>query len=194
MNGGRLNISKGQWALTLPSETITYPPQMPQSLRDRFKPFQKTSHIYRLYLHYCYLLGVLLKKTTYHPTSPYLKEALRKLDELSNQVWYMSKYGMETSDDLYAERERLQGESTKLQNKIHRASPAEKETLWQEKSGVTERITELRKQLKLNKALRNGQLKYRRKPNCSMPMNTGQKKSNRAENHKERSTGNDDRQ
>ncbi len=34
--------------------TITYPPQMPQSLRDWFKPFQKTSHIYKLYLHYCY--------------------------------------------------------------------------------------------------------------------------------------------
>lgn len=32
---------------------ITYPPQMPQDLRSWFKPFQKTSHIYRLYLHYC---------------------------------------------------------------------------------------------------------------------------------------------
>ena len=29
---------------------ITYPPQMPQSLRDWFQPFKKTSHIYRLYL------------------------------------------------------------------------------------------------------------------------------------------------
>ena len=28
---------------------ITYPPQMPQDLRSWFKPFQKTSHIYRLY-------------------------------------------------------------------------------------------------------------------------------------------------
>ena len=58
--------------------SITYPPQMPQSLRDWFKPFQKTSHIYRLYLHYCYLLGVLPKKTTYRPTSPY------RLDRITN--------------------------------------------------------------------------------------------------------------
>ena len=150
--------------------TVTYPPQMPQNLRDWFKPFQKTSHIYRLYLHYCYLLGVLPKKTTYRPTSPYLKEDLKKLEELSEQVRYMSKYGIETFDDLYANRERLQGEMdkliayrTKLQNKIRRASLAEKETLRREKSGVTKRITELRKQLKLNKGIEERSIKIQEK-------------------------------
>ena len=69
----------------------------------------------------------------YTPTSPYLKEDLRKLDELSEQVRYMSKYGIETFDDLYADRDKLQSEMdklvayrTKLQNKIRRATPAEK--------------------------------------------------------------------
>ena len=72
----------------------------------------------------------------------------------------MSKYGIETFDDLYADRERLQSEMdkliayrTKLQNKIRRATPAEKVKLRQEKAGVTEQITALRKQLKLNKAI-----------------------------------------
>lgn len=149
---------------------ITYPPQMPQDLRSWFKPFQKTSHIYRLYLHYCYLLGVLPEKTTYRPTSPYLKEELRKLDEFSNQVRYMSKYGIETIEDLYADREKLQGEMdklttyrTKLQNKIRRASPAEKETLREEKSKVTEQITALRKQLKLNKGIEERSVKIQEK-------------------------------
>ena len=149
---------------------ITYPPQMPQDLRNWFKPFQKTSHIYRLYLHYCYLLGVLPKKTTYRPTSPYLKEDLRKLDVFSNQVRYMSKYGIETLDDLYADRERLQGEMdkltayrTKLQNKIRRASPAEKETLRDEKAKVTEQITSLRKRLKLNKGIEERSIKIQEK-------------------------------
>ena len=64
--------------------------------------------IYKLYLHYCYLLGYLPKHTDYKPTSPYLKEDLRKLDELSQQVRYMSKYGIETLDDLYADREKIQ--------------------------------------------------------------------------------------
>lgn len=149
---------------------ITYPPQMPQDLRSWFKPFQKTSHIYRLYLHYCYLLGVLPEKTTYRPTSPYLKEDLRKLDEFSNQVRYMSKYGIETIEDLYADREKLQGEMdkltayrTKLQNKIRRASPAEKETLRDEKAKVTEQITSLRKRLKLNKGIEERSVKIQEK-------------------------------
>lgn len=150
--------------------TINYPPQMPQDLRDWFQPFHKTSHIYKLYLHYCYLLGVLPKNTEYKPTSPYLKEDLRKLEALSEQVRYMSKYGIETFDDLYADREKLQGEMdklityrTKLQNKIRRASPAEKETLREEKSGVTERITELRKRLKLNKGIKERSVKIQEK-------------------------------
>lgn len=74
---------------------ISYPPQMPQELSDWFRPFHKTSHIYKLYLHYCYLLGYLPKHTDYKPTSPYLKEDLRKLDELSQQVRYMGKYGID---------------------------------------------------------------------------------------------------
>lgn len=150
--------------------TISYPPQIPQELREWFQPFRKTSHIYKLYLHYCYLLGVLPKNTEYKPTSPYLKEDLRKLEMLSEQVWYMSKYGIESFDDLYADREKLQGEMdkliayrTKLQNKIRRASPAEKETLREEKSGVTDRITELRKQLKLNKRIEERSVKIQEK-------------------------------
>ena len=73
---------------------------------------------------------------------------------------YMGKYGIETLDDLYADREKIQGDMdslisrrTKLQNKIRRAVPAEKEMLRREKAGITEQITTLRKQLKLNKAI-----------------------------------------
>ena len=149
---------------------ITYPPQMPQDLRNWFKPFQKTSYIYKLYLHYCYLLGYLPKNTDYKPTSPYLKEDLRKLDELSEQVRYMGKYNIETIDDLYADRKNIEGSMerltqarTKLQNKIRRATPAEKETLREEKSKVTEQITALRKQLKLNKGIEERSVKIQEK-------------------------------
>lgn len=74
---------------------------MPQDLKAWYKPFQRTSHIYKLYLHYCYLLGYLPKHTDYKPTSPYLKEDLRKLDEFSGHVRYMGKYSIETIEDLY---------------------------------------------------------------------------------------------
>ena len=72
----------------------------------------------------------------------------------------MGKYGIETLDDLYADREKIRRDTdalitrrTKLQNKIRRAAPAEKKILRQEKAGVTEQITTLRKQLKLNKGI-----------------------------------------
>lgn len=52
---------------------------------------------------------------------------------------------------------------TKLQNKIRRAVPAEKETLRQEKAGVTEQITTLRKQLKLNQGIEARSVKIQEK-------------------------------
>ena len=92
---------------------------MPQEL-DGFRPFHKTEDIYKQYLHYSYLLGCLPKHTDYKPTSPYLKEDLRKLDELSQQVRYMSKYGIETFDDLYADREKIQRNMDALHYPPHR--------------------------------------------------------------------------
>ena len=120
-------------------------------------PFQPTPHIYRLFLYWEYQLGILPKGTTYQPTSPFLKEELRKLDEITAQVDYLAKNRIKTLDDLLSARETLQSEMdtlteqrTKLQNKIRRASPAEKEQLRAEKQAVTARITAYRKKLKLN--------------------------------------------
>lgn len=83
----------------------------------------------------------------YKPTSPYLKEDLKKLDEISEQVRYMGKYHIETFDDLYAGRVKIESDMnrlievrTKLQNKIRRATPAEKETLREKKADITARI------------------------------------------------------
>lgn len=146
--------------------TISYPKEMPQEYRDWFQPFRRTSHIYRLYLYYCYMLGVLPEKTTYKPTSPYLKEDLRKLDEISAQVRYMTTNNISTLSDLHADRDKNQSEMDKLidyrkhlQNKIRRASPAKKEILRTEKAGITAQITELRKRLKLNEGIEKRSVK-----------------------------------
>ena len=89
-----------------------------------------------------------------------MKEELRKLDEITEQVRYMTEYNISTISDLHADREKNQSEMDRLtdyrrhlQNKIRRASPAEKETLRAEKQGVTEQITELRKRLKYAAAI-----------------------------------------
>lgn len=82
----------------------------------------------------------------------------------------MGKYGIETLDDLYADRAKIESDMdrlieirTKLQNKIRRATPETKETLREEKVGVTARITELRKQLKTNKGIEKRSVKIQEK-------------------------------
>ncbi len=84
-----------------------------------------------------------------------MKEELRKLDEITAQVRYISKHNISTLSDLHADREQNQSEMNKpyplrqhLRNKARQAIPAEKETLRAEKQDVTEQITELRKRLK----------------------------------------------
>ncbi len=136
--------------------TVNFAPELPEELRV-YVPFQRISHIYRLFLYWEYQLGILPKGTTYQPTSPFMREELRKLDEITAQVDYLTKNCIETLDNLLSARETIQSEidtltdqRTKLQNKIRRASPAEKERLRQEKQGVTTQITACRKKLKLN--------------------------------------------
>ena len=136
--------------------TVNFAPELPEKLRV-YVPFQRTSHIYRLFLYWEYQLGILPKGTTYQPTSPFLKEELRKLDEITAQTDYLAKNRIETLDNLLSARETLQSElnmlteqRTKLQNKIRRASPAEKEQLRKEKRVLIAQITACRKKLKLN--------------------------------------------
>lgn len=136
--------------------TVNFAPELPEELRV-YVPFQRTSHIYRLFLYWEYQLGILPKGTTYQPTSPFMKEELRKLDEITAQVDYLAKNRIETLDDLLSARETIQREMDaltdqrkRLQNKIRRASPAEKEQLRAEKQAVTAQTTDCRKKLKLN--------------------------------------------
>ena len=135
---------------------VNFAPELPEELRV-YVPFQRTSHIYRLFLYWEYQLGILPKGTDYKPTSPFMKEELRKLDEITAQVDYLAKNCIETLDDLLSARKTVQREMDaltdqrkQLQNKIRRASPAEKEQLRTEKQSVTTKITDCRKKLKLN--------------------------------------------
>lgn len=86
-----------------------------------------------------------------------MKEELRKLEEITAQVDYLAKNRIETLEDLLSARETVQREMDtltdqrkQLQNRIRRASPAEKEQLRAEKQSVTAKITDCRKKLKLN--------------------------------------------
>ena len=133
---------------------------MPYEYRYYYTPFQRTSHIYKLFVYYCFELGIFPKNQYHEPVSPYLREDLRKLDEFTAQVDYMYHRRIYTLDDLYKDRSVLEdrlgeltAQRTKLQNKIRRATPEEKVSLRREKSTLTEEITEIRKDLKCNRAI-----------------------------------------
>ena len=140
---------------------VTASRQVPEDLRDAWKPGVKSTHIYRLYIWWQYQLGVLPKGTDYKPMSPFMKEELRKLDQYTREIQYMGANVIKTLDDLQAdlaeteaELERLRTIRTKLQNQIRRADPERKEELRQEKSAVTAQITELRKRRKMAISIR----------------------------------------
>ena len=59
---------------------------MPEEYKKAWKPHQKTTGILALYYYWCYQLGIFPKGTDYKPTSPLMKEELRKLDEITAQL------------------------------------------------------------------------------------------------------------
>ena len=136
-------------------------PDIPDWLReDVYQPKKRTTKIYRLYLYYCYQLGILPKGTTYHPVSPQLRADLRHLDDIDRQTRYLASHKIETVEELRADRtakesqlEALTTQRTKLQNKIRRASPEQKILLRKVKAEVTAQITSLRKEIRDSKEI-----------------------------------------
>lgn len=135
-------------------------PDIPDWLRDAYQPQKRTTKIYRLYLYYCYQLGILPKGTTYHPASPQLRADLRHLDDIDQQTRYLASHNIETVDELLADRtekemqlETLTAQRTNLRNKIRRASPEQKILLRKEKAEVTAKIAALRKDIRDSKEI-----------------------------------------
>ena len=135
-------------------------PDIPDWLRDVYQPKKRTTKIYRLYLYYCYQLGILPKGTSYRPASPQLRADLRRLDDIDRQTRFLAEHKIETLEELLENRsdkeqklEVLLEQRTKLQNKIRRAVPEEKLNLRKEKAEVTAQITSLRKKIRDSKEI-----------------------------------------
>ena len=60
-----------------------------------FKTAKKVTGLRALYLHYCYLLGVIPKNKPRTPLSPEMREAWRRLDRYSEQVRLVGKYKLQ---------------------------------------------------------------------------------------------------
>lgn len=154
----QINGARGRNART-PFPEVSYPPEMPREYMQKgfIESLIRGTDLYRLYLYYCYQLGILPEKTTYRPTSPILREDIRKMDEISDQARYMSRNDISTMEDLLGDREKITAEindlttaRTKIYNKLRRAKPEDIPALKEKRDDLSKRIEALRKDLKLN--------------------------------------------
>lgn len=163
-------------------------------VKEAYQPRKRTTKIYRMYLYYCYQLGILPKDTTYHPASPQLRADLRHLDDIDRQARYLASHNIETVAELLADRsakeaqlESLVDQRTKLQNKIRRASSEQKILLRKEKAEVTAQITALRKDIRDSKEIEQRSLEIQDTLDRAFEAeHTGRNRKEHAYSHKKR--------
>jgi hypothetical protein len=128
------------------------------NLRRRIDRIMGRTGLEKLYLRYCYELGYL-PKYRQNPTKLHivLKEDLLKCDQYSEQAKLLSKYHVNTDEDLSALMERIEqrlsdaaSERTELKNKTRRVLPqTEIDRARQEMFDKTREIRELRREFKV---------------------------------------------
>jgi len=135
---------------------VTLSPYVSEELQGVWQRGQRTENIYHLFLWWQYQLGVKPEWKHYEPTSPYMREELRQLDSLFEQVKYLCNNKIETREQLWdhlretekALEEELQNRD-KLRNKLRRAKPEEKEEYCRLRDQATKHIQALRKTKKI---------------------------------------------
>ena len=141
-------------------------------LMTRLDKIKKVGGLYGLYLHYCYLLGVLPKYK--HPNVArmhyLLRPELMKLDEITAQTTFLGKHHIGTDQELNGYRqtvtkriEELTTERKQLRNEIRKVNITD-DALSEDKNRITEiaeLLKELRKEVKLcdNIAERSGEIR-----------------------------------
>lgn len=140
-----------------------YPPQ-PRKVKfhGKMKPARKATGFRALYYHYCYLLGIFPRNKRRLPrrVSPALREELLKGERFSQEVRLLSRYKIDTVEQLEGHRGKV---VEKLDNLISQraalyrqfrtvrvqSDPERKDRVKQEISTLTGQIKKLRKEVAL---------------------------------------------
>lgn len=129
-------------------------------LRGTFQPKRKIGGLRGLYLHYCYLLGILPKNRS--PMNQkelhlLLREDLNKLNQIKKETRLLCRCHIDTAEQLFSwketcesRRKQLEDERTHLRYRLRSAKDENvQEALKAEISKLTEEIKELREEVKL---------------------------------------------
>lgn len=140
-----------------------YPPQ-PRKVKfhGQMKPARKATGFRALYYHYCYLLGIFPRNKRRLPrrVSPALREELLKGERFSQEVRLLSRYKIDTVEQLEGRRGKVE---EKLDNLISQraalyrqfrtvrvqSDPERKDRVKQEIAALTGQIKKLRKEVAL---------------------------------------------
>ena len=145
----------------------TYPRRC--SFRGSLQKAVKITGLRALYLHYCYLLGVIPKKQKRRPLSPEMREAWRQIDKVSAEIRLISKERLSdlpSVDSFIAaangDVEAVIAQRTKLYNQLRRCTDPERiKELKSKRDDCTAVLRELRKDIKTAEGIieRNPKLK-----------------------------------
>lgn len=119
------------------------------------KSTKKIGGLRGLYLHYCYLLGILPKRNQNYAELHYLlKEDLMKMDRISEEARLLCHNRIETLEQLISHKELLKHEISELIEKrkeLYTKSRSKDSytSLKQDASIITKKISKIRKDIKL---------------------------------------------
>ena len=118
---------------------------------------RKITGLRALYLHYCYLLGVIPKNKPHHePLHPRLKTEITKMHQYSDQIRLLWKYKIDTTEQLEdfistteQKSRSLISERTGIYNKLRRCVEPERiQALKSVRDELSEQIAQCRNELK----------------------------------------------
>lgn len=127
-----------------------------------YKPIlrEKPKGLYALYLHYCYLLGVIPKVIPKDPAAyAAIKSDVRRARRYSDQAKFLGKYGLDTKDDLIRhalkvreQTDELCKERQKLRNKLRRMKePTEMQSIRDKIFAISDKLKPLRREFAMCK-------------------------------------------
>lgn len=128
--------------------------------QTHFKPRRKIGGIRGLYLHYCYLLGILPKKRPpvfAKQMHILLREDLIKLDTITKETKLLCHYRIDTAEQLFLLQEKMQEELKQLSQRRKRLryrgrnikDEKQMELLKKEIADISKKIAKLREEIKL---------------------------------------------
>lgn len=125
-------------------------------LKDSFSTVKKIGGFRGLYLHYCYCLGILPKRSKHRPLSPELREECRRLDSISRQAQLICREKLDTTEDItdfisgkQAEVKELGAARQKCYNRLRRCDDgAEIAQIKAQRDRLTAAMTVCRKDIK----------------------------------------------